>query len=257
MRKQEKMVIVSQQEIARDIFELVLKGNLVSTMFQAGQFVNVKVGDGGLILRRPISICNIDHEKSKLTLIYRAGDATTGTRVLSERKPGEYVDILGPLGTGFDLEEIPADATVVLVGGGIGVPPMYETAQKLSARGNKVIAVLGFASKEDVFYEEKFAEFADVHIATMDGSHGFKGHVVQLIQDKAIDFDWVLGCGPHVMLTSLAAEYGGLKQGFLSFEERMACGIGACYACICEMRDGSRNRVCKEGPVYRLGEVKV
>ena len=255
MRKQEKMLIVSQQEIAIDIFELILKGDLVSTMLQAGQFVNVKTGDGGLILRRPISICNIDKEKSELTLIYRVEGA--GTKVLSEKRIGEHVDILGPLGTGFDLEKIGADQTVLLVGGGIGVPPMYEAAQKLAACGNKVIAVLGFASKGDVFYEEKFKAFADVYVATMDGSYGFEGHVVQLIQAEGIDFDWVLGCGPHVMLSSLATEYGGSKQGFLSFEERMACGIGACYACKCAMADGSRTRVCKEGPVYDMSLVKL
>ena len=257
MRKQEKMTIISQQEIAKNIFELVLKGDLVSTMLQAGQFVNVKTGDGGFILRRPISICNIDHKKSELTLVYRAGDATTGTRVLASKVEGDEIDILGPLGTGFSLEEIATDATVVLVGGGIGVPPMYETAQRLHARGNKVIAVLGFASKVDIFYEEKFAKFGDVHVATMDGSHGFKGHVVELIQNERLDFDWVLGCGPDVMLKALATEYGGSKKGFLSFEERMACGIGACYACICESKDGVRSRVCKEGPVYPIGEVKI
>jgi len=255
MRKQEKMLVVSQQEIAHDIFELVLKGDLVRIMLQAGQFVNVKVGDGGLILRRPISICNIDHEKSELTLIYRAEGA--GTKALSERKADEYVDILGPLGTGFDLDEIAADKTVILVGGGIGVPPMYEAAQRLQSRGNNVIAVLGFASKRDVFYEDKFKEFADVHVATMDGSHGFKGHVVELIQAKDFAFDWILGCGPHVMLHSIVTEYGGSKKGFLSFEERMACGIGACYACICEMADGSRTRVCKEGPVYEMSRIKL
>ena len=255
MRKSELMSIVSQQEIARDIFELVLKGDLVRTMLHAGQFVNVKIGDGGFILRRPISICNIDHEKSELTLLYRAEGA--GTKVLSERKTGEVVDILGPLGTGFDLDKVEVDATVVLVGGGIGVPPMYETAKRLAIRGNKVIAVLGFGRQEDVFYEEKFKEFADVHVATMDGSYGFKGHVIGLIQDKGLDFDWILGCGPYVMLQSIATEYGQSKKGFLSFEERMACGIGACYACICEMKDGSRTRICKEGPIYELSEVKV
>ena len=257
MRKQEKMTIVSQTEIARDIFEMVLKGDLAKTMLTAGQFVNVKIGDGGFILRRPISICNVNHETSELTLIYRAGDVTTGTRSLSNKLPGETVDILGPLGTGYDLDEVAADETVLLVGGGIGVPPMYETAKQLSARGNKVIAVLGFASIEDVFYEEKFRAYADVHVATMDGSHGFKGHVVQLIQSEQFDFDWVLGCGPEVMLKSLASEFGSSKKGYLSFEERMACGIGACYACICESKDGVRSRVCKEGPVYPIGEVKV
>lgn len=255
MRKQEKMSIVSQQRIARDVFEIVLKGDLISTMLQAGQFVNVKTGDGGLILRRPISICSIDYEKSELTLIYRACGA--GTKELSQKISGEYVDILGPLGTGFDIDKIQADETVMLVGGGIGVPPMYETARRLSDRGNKVIVVLGFASKADVFYEEKFRKLTDVYVATMDGSYGFGGHVVQLIQAKELEFDWILGCGPHVMLHSIANEYGGLKKGFLSFEERMACGIGACYACICEMKDGSRTRVCKEGPVYDMSEVLI
>jgi len=255
-RKQEEMLIVSQEEIARDIFELVLKGDLVSTMLQAGQFVNVKTGDSGLILRRPISICNIDYKRSELTLIYRVEGA--GTKVLSKKKSGEYIDILGPLGTGFILDNIKADETVILIGGGIGVPPMYETAQRLSASGKKVVAVLGFASKEDVFYEEKFKELSEVFVTTMDGSHGFKGHVMDLIKAKGLDFDWILGCGPHMMLQSIATEYKGSKKGFLSFEERMACGIGACYACICEMADGSRTRVCKEGPVYdlRINEVK-
>ncbi|MCL1990761.1 MAG: dihydroorotate dehydrogenase electron transfer subunit [Defluviitaleaceae bacterium] len=253
MRKQEKMYVVSQKEIAYDIFELVLKGDLVATLSQPGQFVNVKTGDGALILRRPISICNIDHQKSELTLVYRATGA--GTKVLSEKKAGEYVDILGPLGTGFDLDQIEMDNTVVLIGGGIGVPPLYETAKRLSARGNKVIAVLGFANVGDVFYEEKFKEFADVYVATMDGTKGFQGHVLDLIQEEGLDFDWVLGCGPHVMLNGIVTAYKGLKKGFLSFEERMACGTGACYACVKEMADESRTRVCKEGPVYDMNEV--
>ena len=255
MRKQEKMLLISQQEIAHDIYELVLKGDLVSTMLQAGQFVNVKTGDSGLILRRPISICKINDERSELTLVYRVVGA--GTKLLSEKKIGEYVDVFGPLGTGFTLDKVKADKIVVLIGGGIGVPPLYEAARRLSANGNKVIAVLGFASISDVFYEEKFKEFADVYVTTMDGSYGFKGHVVELIQAEGFDFDWILGCGPNVMLLSIATKYRGLKKGFLSFEERMACGIGACYACICEMNDGSRTRVCKEGPVYDMSEVKV
>lgn len=255
MRKQEKMRVVSQQQLARDIFELVLTGNLVHMMLQAGQFVHVKVGDGELILRRPISICQIDNEKSELTLIYRASGA--GTKALSRKKAGGYVDILGPLGTGFDLNQIPRHVTVVLVGGGIGVPPMYEVAKRLAARGNQVIVVLGFTSKEDVFYEAKFKENASVHVATMDGSYGFKGHVLELIQAENFDFEWVLGCGPQAMLKAIALEYKEEKNGFLSFEERMACGIGACYACIRKMADGSTTRVCKEGPVYALNEVKL
>jgi len=253
MRKQQEMSIIRNKEIARNVFELVLTGDLVSLMLQAGQFVNIKVGDGGLILRRPISICSVDYGKKEVTLIYRAGGA--GTASLSEKKVGESVNVLGPLGTGFDIGSISANQTVALVGGGVGVPPLYEAAKRLSAKGNKVVIVLGFESKEDVFYEEKFQELGDVHVATMNGSYGYGGHVVGLMKEKNIDFDWVLACGPKPMLQGLHAEYGESKEGLLSFEERMACGIGACYACVCTMADGSKPRVCKEGPVFKMSEV--
>ncbi|MCL1948357.1 MAG: dihydroorotate dehydrogenase electron transfer subunit [Turicibacter sp.] len=254
MRRVQNLEVVSQREIARHIFELVLKGDLVSAMLQPGQFVNVKVGEmEAPLLRRPISICDVSHDRQELTIIYRAEGQ--GTKLLSKKTAGDAVDILGPLGTGYDLTEIPSDATVLLVGGGIGVPPMYETGKQLTKRGNKVISVLGFGSAADVFYEEKFAGLGEVYVATMDGSHGFKGNVVELIQQKNLPFDMVLGCGPKVMLAAIEKTFGATKQGFLSFEERMACGIGACYACVCQTKSGKQARVCKEGPVFKLGEV--
>ena len=254
MRKIEKMMIVSQKEIASHVFELVLKGDLVQTMLQAGQFVNIKINEvSDPILRRPISICEINQTLSQLTVIYRTEGV--GTTLLSQKKCGEFVDILGPLGTGFDLTEIKDNTTVLLVGGGIGVPPMYETAKRLSAQGKKVIAVLGFKRAVDVFYEEKFKHFAKVYIATVDGSHGFKGNVLELIQHEELNFDFILACGPKVMLRALDEAFKGEKQGYLSFEERMACGIGACYACVCRLNTGRLARVCKEGPVFKLGEV--
>lgn len=254
MRKVQKMEIISQREIARNIFELVLKGDLVQAMLVPGQFVNVKVSDmEAPLLRRPISICNIDYTQNQLTIVYRAEGQ--GTTILSKRQPGESVDILGPLGTGYNLDEIAPDQTVLLVGGGIGVPPMLETSQRLKARGNKVISVLGFASQPDVFYEDKFAQQGEVHIATMDGSYGFAGNVVELIKKNAIDFDVVLGCGPKVMLKAIEDSFGDTHKGYLSFEERMACGIGACYACVCQTKSGKQARICKEGPVFPLGEV--
>ncbi len=254
MRKIEKMTIVSQTEIASHVYELVLKGNLVQTMLQAGQFVNIKVSEvSEPILRRPISICDINHELGQLTVIYRTEGF--GTTLLSQKKCGEFVDILGPLGTGFDLTEIKDEDTVLLVGGGIGVPPMYETAKRLCAQGKKVIAILGFRSSADVFYEEKFKQFGDVYIATVDGSHGFKGNVLELINHFDLSFDFILACGPKVMLRALDEAFKDSKQGYLSFEERMACGIGACYACVCQLNNGKMARVCKEGPVFKLGEV--
>jgi len=256
MRRNQKMEIVSHTEIAKKIFELVLTGDLALTMLQAGQFVNVKVAEvNEPILRRPISICNIDHKLNQVTLIYRAEGI--GTKLLSSKQKGEFVDILGPLGTGFDLSEVNTDETVVLVGGGIGVPPMYEMAQRLYKNGNKVIAVLGFRSKDEVFYEESFKKYADVHVTTMDGSYGFTGNVLEAIQFEVSDFDWIFGCGPKVMLKAIEENYGQNKKGYLSFEERMACGIGACYACVCELNSGKLARVCKEGPVFKLGTVNI
>jgi len=256
MRIIEKMKIVSQNEITKNIFELILHGELVSTMDLAGQFVNVKVTDTNEpLLRRPISICNIDHDKKHLTLIYRAEGS--GTKLLSTKQVGEDVDILGPLGTGFDLTEIPSHATVLLVGGGIGVPPMYEVASRLKATGHKVISVLGFSSKQNVFYEKQMGEFSDVYVATMDGTHGTKGTVMDAINIHSLDFDYILACGPKVMLKALDVAFSLSKKGFLSFEERMACGIGACYACVCQLESGKQARVCKEGPVFRLGEVSI
>lgn len=254
MRKVQKMTIVSQKMIAKNVFELVLSGDLVECMLQAGQFVNIKINEVAYpLLRRPISICHIDHELNQFTVIYRAEGE--GTKLLSLKTAGELVDILGPLGTGFEIDEVQTSETVVLVGGGIGVPPMYEMAKRLNAKGIKVISVLGFASSSDVFYEEEFKKFAEVHVATMDGSHGFKGNVVELMKSEGLEFDWIFGCGPKVMLKAIETEYGQTKKGYLSFEERMACGIGACYACVCQLNSGKMARVCKEGPVFKLGEV--
>ena len=254
MRKIESMTIISQKLIAKNIYELVLSGNLVKGMLQAGQFVNIKVNEVAYpLLRRPISICEINQELNQFTVIYRAEGE--GTKLLSQKRAGEQVDILGPLGTGFDIEEVATSETVLLVGGGIGVPPMYEMAKRLHAKGNKVIAVLGFASTCDVFYEEEFKAYADVYIATMDGSHGFKGNVVELMNEKQLDFDWIYGCGPKVMLKAINEQFGQTKKGYLSFEERMACGIGACHACVCQLNSGKMARVYKEGPVFKLGEV--
>ena len=226
MRNVQKMTIVSQKMIAKNVFELVLSGDLVECMLQAGQFVNIKINEVAYpLLRRPISICHIDYELNQFTVIYRAEGE--GTKLLSLKTAGELVDILGPLGTGFEIDEVQTSETVVLVGGGIGVPPMYEMAKRLN----------------------------EVYIATMDGSHGFKGNVVELMKSENLEFDWIFGCGPKVMLKAIETEYGQTKKGYLSFEERMACGIGACYACVCQLNNGKMARVCKEGPVFKLGEV--
>ncbi|MFS0782372.1 dihydroorotate dehydrogenase electron transfer subunit [Bacillus sp. 1P06AnD] len=257
MIKKENMAIVSQQEIAQSIYELTLQGELVSQMKEPGQFVQLKAGNSyEPLLRRPISICSIDSEKKQFTMIYRAEGR--GTALIAEKKRGETIDVLGPLGNGFQEEEALPGETALLVGGGIGVPPLYELGKRLAAKGVKVIAVLGFQTKSVVFYEEKFREFGDVHIATVDGTHGYKGFVTDVIKDGMLSFDVLFSCGPIAMLRSIEQSYPEQKV-FLSLEERMGCGIGACYACVCKTKDGRPGKhykkVCSDGPVFRAGEV--
>lgn len=257
MIKKEQMKIVSHTQIAEDIFELTLAGDLVQVMNDPGQFVHVKVSDGiDPLLRRPISIANIDQEKQECTLIYRKEGL--GTRVLSEKNIDQSVDVLGPLGNGFPVDEVGVGETALLVGGGIGVPPLYELSKRLVAKGVKVIHVLGFQSKSAVFYEEKFSVLGDTYIATVDGTVGTRGFVTDVISNNGITFDTLYSCGPTPMLKALEAAFPD-RNAYISLEERMGCGIGACFACVCHLQDDpdgyTYKKVCSDGPVFKVGEV--
>lgn len=257
MMKKEQMKIVNHTQIAEDIFELTLAGELVQVMNDPGQFVHVKVSDGiDPLLRRPISIANIDQEKQECTLIYRKEGL--GTRVLSEKNIDQSVDVLGPLGNGFPVDEVGVGETALLVGGGIGVPPLYELSKRLVAKGVKVIHVLGFQSKSAVFYEEKFSVLGDTYIATVDGTVGTRGFVTDVISSNGITFDTLYSCGPTPMLKALEAAFPE-RNAYISLEERMGCGIGACFACVCHLQDDpdgySYKKVCSDGPVFKVGEV--
>ncbi|MFD0771020.1 dihydroorotate oxidase B electron transfer subunit [Bacillus sp. CGMCC 1.60114] len=257
MMQKQNMIVVNQTEIAKNIYELVLQGDLVQQMNEPGQFVHIKVAEGiAPLLRRPISICNIDQEKNEFTMLYRAEGQ--GTKTLAKKKQGELVDVLGPLGHGFPVEEAEAGQTALLVGGGIGVPPLYELSQRLTAQGVRVIHILGFQSKDVVFYEEKFAELGDTYVATVDGTHGTKGFVTDVIDAYGIDFDILYSCGPLAMLRALEGRYKE-KKAYISLEERMGCGIGACFACVCHLQEDpsghSYKKVCSDGPVFPIGEV--
>lgn len=235
MMQKQNMIVVNQKEIAKNIYELVLQGTLVQQMNEPGQFVHVKVAEGiAPLLRRPISICNVDQEKNEFTMLYRAEGQ--GTKTLATRKQGEMVDVLGPLGHGFPVEEAETGQTALLVGGGIGVPPLYELSQRLVAKGVRVIHILGFQTKDVVFYEEKFAELGDTYVATVDGTHGTKGFVTDVIDNYGIDFDILYSCGPLAMLRALEGRYKE-KKAYISLEERMGCGIGACFACVCHLQE--------------------
>lgn len=257
MMQKQNMIVVNQKEIAKNIYELVLQGTLVQQMNEPGQFVHIKVAEGiAPLLRRPISICNVDQEKNEFTMLYRAEGQ--GTKTLATRKQGEMVDVLGPLGHGFPVEEAEAGQTALLVGGGIGVPPLYELSQRLVAKGVRVIHILGFQTKDVVFYEKKFAELGDTYVATVDGTHGTKGFVTDVIDNYGIDFDILYSCGPLAMLRALEGRYKE-KKAYISLEERMGCGIGACFACVCHLQEDpsghSYKKVCSDGPVFPIGEV--
>jgi dihydroorotate dehydrogenase electron transfer subunit len=255
MIKNERMTIVHQAEIAHNIYELTLQGELVQEM-TPGQFVHVKVGDSfEPLLRRPISIANINKETNEFTMIYRAEGR--GTSIMARRQVGDELDVLGPIGNGFPVEACPEGGTALLVGGGIGVPPLYELSKQLNARGIRTIHVLGFQTENVTFYEEQFSELGETIYVTVDGTKGTKGFVTTVLDEMNPQFDVFYSCGPLPMLRALEAYYPE-KEGYLSFEERMACGIGACFACVCDTTDKHEKdyvKVCSDGPVFPKGVV--
>jgi dihydroorotate dehydrogenase electron transfer subunit len=259
MIKQENCLITEQIEIAKDIYKLTLKGELVSEMRSPGQFVHIKIGEGfDTLLRRPISISSIDQSKKQFTMIYRKEGK--GTSRLAERHPGMAVDVLGPLGNGFPVLESKNGSTALLVGGGIGVPPLLELSKQLTASGVEVIHVLGFQSKTSVFGEDEFSLLGETYMVTVDGTYGYKGFVTDVIDTYQWNFDTVYACGPTPMLKALETAFPN-KKVFLSLEERMGCGIGACFACVCHTAADptgfSYKKVCTDGPVFRAGEVVI
>ncbi|MEH7528033.1 dihydroorotate dehydrogenase electron transfer subunit [Priestia megaterium] len=255
MIKHEMMQVVSQRPLTHNVYELTLQGELVRFMNEPGQFVHIRVNNDYLpLLRRPISIAEIDQTHEQFTMIYRAEGA--GTSLLAEKQAGQSIDVLGPLGHGFPLDTIEAGQTALLVGGGIGVPPLYELSKRLREKGVQVIHVLGFQSKADVFYEREFLALGETYIATVDGSCGTKGFVTTVIDEQQFSYDVMFSCGPTPMLKALENNYTN-KPLYISLEERMGCGIGACFACVCRESEDSTayKKICSDGPVFQAGEV--
>ena len=240
--KQSIFEIKSNEKIAKDVFRMVLSGD-TSDLTKPGQFVNIKLD--GYFLRRPISVC--DYDEGVLVLIYKV--VGEGTEVMSKMGEGEKLDILTGLGNGFDTSL--SGENPVVIGGGVGVPPMFNLARKLIAEGKKVTAVLGFNKEEEIFYKDEFEKLgAKVLISTVDGSVGVKGFVTDAMKD--IDFTYTYCCGPEPMLK--AVYNASDKSGQFSFEERMGCGFGACMGCSCKTKYGNK-RICKEGPVLVKEEI--
>lgn len=239
--KQTIFKIESQKKIAKDVYLMTLSGD-TSEITASGQFVNIKID--GLFLRRPISVC--DYTDGSLTLIYKT--VGEGTKKMSEMQIGEELDILVGLGNGYDLS--PSGATPLLIGGGVGVPPMYNLCRKLIEEGKKPTVILGFNSKEDVFFEEEFKALgAKVFVTTANGEYGIKGFVTNAMDT---DYTYFYACGPEMMLKAVCDV--SKTEGQLSFEERMGCGFGACMGCSCKTKYGNK-RICKEGPVLRKEEI--
>ncbi|MBQ1603862.1 MAG: dihydroorotate dehydrogenase electron transfer subunit [Oscillospiraceae bacterium] len=239
--KQTLFTIESSRALARDIVELRLRGD-TSAITAPGQFVNIRLT--GKFLRRPISVCNVAGDE--LTLIYKIVGG--GTRQLAAMQPEQTLDLFTGLGNGYDLS--PAGDAPVLLGGGVGTPPMYWLARELIAQGKHVRAVLGFNSAEDVFYEDELRALGvEVTVTTVDGSYGKKGFVTDGLPE---DYSYFYACGPEPMLRAV---YRATKtSGQLSFEERMGCGFGACMGCSCKTLTGCK-RICKDGPVLRKEEI--
>ena len=239
--KQSIFEILENVPLTENVFKMTLRGD-TSDITAPGQFVNIKLD--GLYLRRPISVCNV--EEDCLTIIYKV--VGKGTAQMSAMKEGA-LDILTGLGNGYDLS-CAGDAPVLL-GGGVGVPPMYMLARQLIAQGKKVSVILGFNTKNEVFYEEEFRALgADVTVTTVDGSYGTNGFVTDAM--KEMTYSYFYTCGPEPMLKAIYKT--SVTSGQMSFEKRMGCGFGACMGCSCKTITGYK-RICKEGPVMRKEEI--
>ena len=239
--KQSLFKIIENTPLTENVFKMVLQGD-VSAITAPGQFVNIKLD--GLYLRRPISVCDVG--ENTLTIIYKV--VGKGTKQMSEMEDG-MLDVLTGLGNGYDLS-VSGDRPVLL-GGGVGVPPMYLLAKELIKQGKKVKVILGFNTKSELFYEEEFKAIgAEVVVTTVDGSYGIKGFVTDALKDT--DYTYFYTCGPEPMLKAV---YNASKtSGQMSFEKRMGCGFGACMGCSCKTITGYK-RICKEGPVMRKEEI--
>ena len=286
---EEIAVVVDQNALCSGIYDLTLKTKNIAKAAKAGQFVSVYSNDRSKLLPRPISLCGIDRDEDTIRLVYRVTGENTGTEEFSKLVMGDRIRILGPLGNGFTVE---SGKKAFLIGGGIGVPPMLQLAKDINAgvvqtsgavdtntqekgqteekqingHGKKICdmnIIMGYRD-ENTFLLDEFKEQADSFVATEDGSVGTKGNVIDAIKENGLEADVIYACGPMPMLRALKAyamEHD--MECYVSMEERMACGIGACLACVCKTKDKdahsnvNNKRICKEGPVFNAKEVEL
>ena len=255
---QETVTVVSQKQIGTGIYDLTIQTKEIAAAAKAGQFVSVYSNDASKLLPRPISLCGIDRKAGTLRLVYRVTGEHTGTEEFSRLQAGDTMKIMGPLGNGFTVEK---GRKAFLIGGGIGVPPMLQLAKEMKDAGENFQIVMGYRDA-GTFLLNEFKEQGESFVATEDGSVGTKGNVLDAIRENHLDADVIYACGPTPMLRALKAYAEEQNMTcYVSMEERMACGIGACLACVCNStyKDAHSNvknkRICKEGPVFNAKEV--
>lgn len=259
MKEKEQAKVVSQEMLAEGIFSMWIETKAADTA-KPGQFISMYTLDGSKLLPRPISICEIDRENGRLRVVYRVTGENTGTEQFSKMKAGDIIPVIGPLGNGFPYEEAKGK-NVFLMGGGIGVPPILELAKQMDCAKKQII--IGYRDAE-TFLREEFEANGEVYISTEDGSVGTKGNVLNAVEENALKADVIYACGPMPMLKAIKryAEENDIVC-YISLEERMACGIGACLGCVCKSKEKDHHshvhnkRVCTEGPVFLATEVDI
>ena len=257
-KRKENAVVISQEMLADGIFSMWLRTEAAQTAVP-GQFISMYTNDGTKLLPRPISICEIDKAERALRVVYRVTGENTGTKQFSEAKAGDTIPVIGPLGNGFPLDKAEGKKAF-LMGGGIGVPPILELAKQLNCEKQ---IVMGYRDS-NTFLKEQFEENGAVYVSTEDGSVGTKGNVMDAIRENGLSADIIYACGPTPMLRAIKnyAEENGIEC-YISLEERMACGIGACLACVCKTKEKDHHsnvhnkRICKDGPVFLSTEVEI
>ena len=255
-KKKQIATVVEQKQLAEGIFDMWLATDLAQDAY-AGQFIGVYPEDKSTLLPRPISICEVNKEENKLRIVYRV--AGKGTEEFSRYEAGKQVPVLGVLGNGFPIEE-GKGKKVFLMGGGIGIPPMLQLAKELDAK-NQII--VGYRNNQ-LFLKEDLAQYGEVYVATEDGSVGTKGNVMNAIEENALEADVIFACGPMPMLRAIKgyAEKKGIPA-YISLEERMACGVGACLGCVCKTTKKDHHshvnnaRICTDGPVFLAEDVDI
>ena len=256
MSNREEVVITKAECLADGVYSMVLKTEVIAGKAKPGQFVSLYSGDGSRLLPRPISICEIDG--TYIRLVYRV--AGKGTQGFSKLKAGDTITVQGPLGNGYDVKAPYAGKKAIIFGGGIGIPPMLELAKQLHCEKD---ILLGYRDSQ-TFLADEFAKYGNVTIASEDGSVGVKGNVLDAVKQCSITVQVIYACGPTPMLRAIKSfALDNDIECFISLEEKMACGIGACLACVCQTKDIDDHskvhnaRVCKEGPVFNAREVEI